>query len=83
MPFSPGFPYNVIVRILTLLALDALALGRRLKRPLQGDGSGYRLGYALAEYFDKWPASQAIRPTEVKIKAPHTIEQLDGRGIPA
>ena len=57
----------------TLLALEALADGRRFEPPLQGDGSGYHLGYALAGYFDKWPASQAIRPSEVKeleIKAP-------------
>ena len=66
MPFSSGFPYNVIVRILTLLALNALAHGRRLKSPLQGDGCGYHLGYALVGYFDKWPASQAIRPSEVR-----------------
>ena len=73
MPFSPGFPYNMIVRILTLLALDALAHGRRCDPPLQGDGWGYHLGYALAGYFDKWPACQAIRPSnekELEIKAP-------------
>ncbi|RPD62345.1 Aldo/keto reductase [Lentinus tigrinus ALCF2SS1-7] len=38
-----------------------------------GDGSQYNLGYTLAGYFDKWPASQPLRPSqgqELVIKPP-------------
>lgn len=60
VPFNKGFPFSNFVRAPSHLPNVAVVLN---PRP-QGDGSDYNFLYKNAGHFDKWPAQQAIRPSQ-------------------
>ena len=58
-PFDPGFPTNMMVRLLAVLP-QAVFLTQ--VAPFQGDGSEYSVAWMNATLCDAWPTRDAIRP---------------------
>ena len=58
-PFDPGFPTNMMVRLLAVLPQAVFLIQ---VAPFQGDGSEYSVAWMNATLCDAWPMRDAIRP---------------------